>query len=69
MVTLEELELKITNLTRSFNILVDRLSRAGIKGTLDFSDLETEEEFSYSEDINSEELEEKEESNKDEFNL
>lgn len=66
MVTLEELEQKITNLTRSLNALVERLSKAGIKGTLDFSDLEIEEDFNYSDDLETGEVEE---SNKEEFNL
>lgn len=50
-----DLELKLENLTNRFNSLIERLNKAGLKGTLDFSDLEMFEEYSGDEEFTEEE--------------
>ena len=58
-----DLELKLENLTNRFNSLIERLNKAGLKGTLDFSDLEMFEEYSSDEEFT------EEENHSDDFNL
>jgi hypothetical protein len=63
-----DLETKIENLTNRFNSLIERLNKAGLKGTLDFSDLEV---FESEEDIDFSDLNDNPESENqsDDFEL